>query len=227
MRILQPLWYVSCGEFPLVSLNDWLSFTFIAMLVTLTPGPAVIMALSNSISHGPWRAMIGSLGNALGLLVIASATSAGLGALLIASATAFLVLKIAGASYLIYLGIKQWRSRNRAFDNVQATSENLSGWKLFTKGFSVAITNPKAILFFAAFLPQFIQGGNSSMTYLSVLIFTFAGCAIAAHLFYALLAQTLKGYLSSPARAKALNRLFGASFMGLGVSLLTLRGKVA
>ena len=212
----------------MVSLNDWLSFTFIAMLVTLTPGPAVIMALSNSISHGPWRAMIGSLGNAIGLLLIASATSAGLGALLIASATAFLVLKVAGASYLIYLGIKQWRSRNRAFDNVQAnSSENLSGWKLFTKGFSVAITNPKAILFFAAFLPQFIQGGDSSLSYLAVLIITFAGCSIVAHLFYALLAQTLKGYLATPARAKALNRLFGASFMGLGISLLTIRGKVA
>lgn len=212
----------------MISINDWLSFTFIAMLVTLTPGPAVIMALSNSISHGPWRAMIGSLGNALGLLIIASATSAGLGALLIASATAFLVLKVAGASYLIYLGVKQWRSRNHAFDNVKAsTSESLSGWRLFTKGFSVAITNPKAILFFAAFLPQFIKGGDSSMTHLAVLITTFAGCAIAAHLFYALLAQTLKGYLSSPARAKALNRLFGASFMGLGISLLTIRGKVA
>lgn len=212
----------------MVSINDWLSFTFIALLVTLTPGPAVIMSLSNSVSHGPWRAMIGSLGNAIGLLIIASATSAGLGALLIASATAFLVLKVAGASYLIYLGVKQWRSRNRAFDNVQAaTCESLSGWKLFSKGFSVAITNPKAILFFAAFLPQFIQGGDSSMTYLAVLIFTFAGCSIVAHLFYALLAQTLKGYLSSPGRAKVLNRLFGVSFIGLGVSLLTIRGKVA
>lgn len=212
----------------MVSINDWLSFTFIALLVTLTPGPAVIMSLSNSVSHGPWRAMIGSLGNAIGLLIIASATSAGLGALLIASATAFLVLKVAGASYLIYLGVKQWRSRNRAFDNVQAAScESLSGWKLFSKGFSVAITNPKAILFFAAFLPQFIQGGDSSMTYLAVLIFTFAGCSIVAHLFYALLAQTLKGYLSSPGRAKVLNRLFGVSFIGLGVSLLTIRGKVA
>ena len=212
----------------MVSINDWLSFTFIALLVTLTPGPAVIMSLSNSVSHGPWRAMIGSLGNAIGLLIIASATSAGLGALLIASATAFLVLKVAGASYLIYLGVKQWRSRNRAFDNVQAAScESLSAWKLFSKGFSVAITNPKAILFFAAFLPQFIQGGDSSMTYLAVLIFTFAGCSIVAHLFYALLAQTLKGYLSSPGRAKVLNRLFGVSFIGLGVSLLTIRGKVA
>ncbi|MEB0205160.1 LysE family translocator [Pseudomonas sp. CCC3.1] len=212
----------------MVSINDWLSFTFIALIVTLTPGPAVIMSLSNSVSHGPWRAMIGSLGNAIGLLIIASATSAGLGALLIASATAFLVLKVAGASYLIYLGVKQWRSRNHAFDNVRsAPAVDVSAWKLFSKGFSVAITNPKAILFFAAFLPQFIQGGNSSLSYLTVLIFTFAGCSIVAHLFYALLAQTLKGYLSSPARAKALNRLFGVSFMGLGVSLLTIRGKVA
>ncbi|EPN21875.1 lysine exporter protein LysE/YggA, partial [Pseudomonas syringae pv. actinidiae ICMP 19070] len=102
------------------SLQHWLSFAMIALVVTLTPGPAVVMALSNSMSHGPARAMIGSLGNALGLMVVATAVTAGLGAVLVASASAFLVLKLAGAGYLIFLGIKQWRNARSAFDALEA-----------------------------------------------------------------------------------------------------------
>ena len=113
-----------------MSLHDWFGFVVVSMVVTLSPGPGVIMALSNSLSHGPKRAMLGSLGNALGLLVVSTATSAGLGVLLQTSATAFLLLKVLGASYLIYLGIKQWKSRTSAFDlleqPVKASASNKS-----------------------------------------------------------------------------------------------------
>lgn len=209
------------------SLQQWLSFAMIALFVTLTPGPAVIMALSNSITHGPARAMVGSLGNALGLIVVATAVTAGLGAVLVASASAFLVLKIAGAGYLVYLGIKQWRSARSAFDALADVPKAVSTGSLFIKGISVALTNPKAILFFIAFLPQFIQPGTFQVEQTGVLIVTFAGCSVVAHIFYALLAQTLKRHLNSARRRQNVNRVFGASFIGLGLSLFTLKGKAA
>ncbi|OBS38858.1 lysine transporter LysE [Pseudomonas syringae pv. syringae] len=209
------------------SLQQWLSFAMIALFVTLTPGPAVIMALSNSITHEPARAMVGSLGNALGLIVVATAVTAGLGAVLVASASAFLVLKIAGAGYLVYLGIKQWRSARSAFDALADVPKAVSTGSLFIKGISVALTNPKAILFFIAFLPQFIQPGTFQVEQTGVLIVTFAGCSVVAHVFYVLLAQTLKRHLNSARRRQNVNRVFGASFIGLGLSLFTLKGRAA
>ncbi|WP_028695939.1 LysE family translocator [Pseudomonas cremoricolorata] len=209
-------------------IHEWLSFTLIALLVTLTPGPGVIMALSNSLAYGPKRAMLGSFGSACGLLIISAATSAGLGVVLQASATAFLLLKVLGASYLVYLGIKQWRSRTSAFDKLDSPTRRVSSNKrLVLNGMAVALTNPKAILFFAAFLPQFIRPGQDSVMHLGMLILTFAMCSILSHAFYVTLAQMLRRQLAAPNRAQLMNRLFGASFMALGGSLFTVQAKVA
>lgn len=211
-----------------MSLHDWFGFVVVAMLVTLTPGPGVIMALSNSVAYGPRRAMLGSVGNAFGLLVISAATSAGLGVLLQASATALLLLKVLGASYLIYLGIKQWKSRSSAFDTLEQPGGRAStNNRLMLNGVTVALTNPKAILFFAAFLPQFIRPGSDSNVQLGILVVTFAVCSIVSHAFYVTLAQVLRRKLASPNRARLMNRLFGASFVALGASLFTVQAKVA
>ncbi|WP_122551111.1 LysE family translocator [Pseudomonas viridiflava] len=211
-----------------MTLHEWLVFTLVAMLITLTPGPAVIMALSNSLAYGPGRAMIGSLGNALGLLVVSTATIAGLGALLAASATAFMVLKVAGAAYLVFLGIKQWRTRDSAYYGIDKKAvQTASVGKLILHGVSVAITNPKAILFFAAFLPQFIHGTDPAVSQLALMVATFAACAVTSHFLYAMFAQVIKKYLNSPARMQKMNRVFGVSFMLLGASLFTLKSKAA
>lgn len=211
-----------------MSLHDWFGFVAVALLVTLTPGPGVIMALSNSVAYGPRRAMLGSVGNALGLLMISTATSAGLGVLLQTSASAFLLLKVFGASYLIYLGVKQWQSRTSAFDRLdQPARRAITNNRLVFNGTLVALTNPKAILFFAAFLPQFIHSGSDSHIQLGVLVLTFAACSMLSHAFYVTLAQVLRRKLAAPNHARLLNRLFGASFVTLGASLFTVQAKVA
>lgn len=211
-----------------MSLHDWLGFVAVALLVTLTPGPGVIMALSNSVAYGPRRAILGSIGNALGLLVISTATSAGLGVLLQASASAFLLLKVLGASYLIYLGFRQWQSRTSAFDGLdQPARRALSNRRLLLNGVLVALTNPKAILFFAAFLPQFIRPDSDSHAQLGLLVLTFAACSLLSHGCYVTLARVLRRQLVAPHRARLLNRLFGASFVALGASLFTVQAKVA
>ncbi|SHN40469.1 LysE family translocator [Rhizobacter sp. OV335] len=212
-----------------MALSDWLAFLFVSLFVTFTPGPAVLLAVSNSLSVGPARAMISSLGNAVGLLLVSTAATAGLGVVLQTSATAFLVLKLLGAGYLVYLGIRQWRSGGAMFAEASGAQARAStpAWRLFGNGLTVALTNPKAILFFTALFPQFMHAGAGAAQQFVMLTVTFAGCAVFAHAVYVLLARSVKGRLAEPRRSRLLNRVFGGSFVVLGVSLLGLRSKAA
>ena len=212
--------------------SNWLLFCGVALLVTFSPGPAVLLAISNAIAVGPRRAMISSLGNGVGLFIISGVAMAGMGVVLATSATAFMLLKLAGALYLVYLGVKQWRSKTSIVaapsvaQQPRAANPNSNG-RLFRQGLTVALTNPKAILFFSALFPQFIAPGEPVALQFAVLTTSFVGCAMLAHLFYANLARLLKSQLASPGRAKLFNRISGGAFVLLGLSLLRLRSKAA
>lgn len=211
--------------------SNWLVFCGVALLVTFTPGPAVLLAISNAIAEGPKRAMISSLGNATGLFIVSGIAMAGMGVVLATSATAFMLLKLAGALYLIYLGIKQWRSKGSILQTPAAGAPgNGSGagqpaWRLFRQGLTVALTNPKAILFFSALFPQFLTTDAPVFGQFAILTATFAACAMLAHAFYASLARLLKSQFASPRRTRWFNRVSGAAFVLLGLSLLKLRSK--
>ena len=211
-------------------LSNWLLFCSVALLVTFSPGPAVLLAISNAIAVGPRRAMISSMGNGFGLFIISGVAMAGMGVVLATSATAFMLLKLAGALYLVYLGIKQWRSKTSIVADAPvplgAANPN-SFWKLFRQGLTVALTNPKAILFFSALFPQFITPGEPVAIQFTVLTTSFVACAMLAHLFYANLARLLKTQLATPGRARLFNRISGGAFVLLGLSLLRLRAKTA
>jgi threonine/homoserine/homoserine lactone efflux protein len=229
---LTSVFSVSCAREIAVDVTSWLGFVSVALFVTFTPGPAVLMAISNSLSVGPRRAMVGSLGNAIGLLAVSAATTAGLGALLSTSAQAFLVVKLLGACYLIWLGIKQWRQGARmsmvSGDAAAAAGAEVAGLSrqaLFLRGVMVALTNPKAILFFTALFPQFMNHPETALRDFLVLTVTFSSCAVLAHAFYVLLARALRRGLASPSRVKLMNRSFGACFVALGVSLIGWRGR--
>lgn len=175
-----------------MDVTAWLGFVSVALFVTFTPGPAVLMAISNSLSVGPRRAMVGSLGNAVGLLAVSAATTAGLGVLLSTSARAFLVVKLLGACYLIWLGIKQWRQGERMAslsEGDAAATAGLTRRALFLRGIMVALTNPKAILFFSALFPQFMNHADTALRDFVVLTVTFSACAVLAHGFYVVLAR--------------------------------------
>lgn len=211
-------------------LSNWLLFCSVALLVTFSPGPAVLLAISNAIAVGPRRAMISSMGNGFGLFIISGVAMAGMGVVLATSATAFMLLKLAGALYLVFLGIKQWRSKTSvvaAAPVVQGAANPNSFWKLFRQGLTVALTNPKAILFFSALFPQFITPGEPVAIQFTVLTTSFVACAMLAHLFYANLARLLKTQLATPGRARLFNRITGGAFVLLGLSLLRLRSKAA
>ena len=210
-----------------MTLSNWLVFLSVALLTTFTPGPAVLLAISNSIAQGPRRALICSLGNALGLFVVSGVAMAGMGVVLATSSTAFTALKVAGAAYLVYLGVKQWRNRENSFATVSVLHSPNARWRLFGQGISVALTNPKAILFFSALFPQFLTPDAPLLEQFMVLTTTFALSALLSHVFYALLASKLRKLFASPQRAQLFNRVSGGLFVLLGLSLLRLQNKAS
>lgn len=209
--------------------SQWLIFCSVALLVTFTPGPAVLLAIANAIAIGPRRAFIASLGNAFGLLIVSAAAMAGMGVILTTSAAAFTFVKLAGAAYLIYLGIRQWRARSALLipETAPGARPDHSARRLFAQGMGVALTNPKAILFFSALFPQFIRPEAPVLDQFIGLTLTFAGCALCSHLFYIGLARSLKNQLARPARTRLFNRATGSLFVLLGLSLLRLPQKAA
>jgi homoserine/homoserine lactone efflux protein len=209
--------------------SNWLVFAGVSLFMAFTPGPAVLLAVSNSVSVGASRAMLGSAGNALGVFLVSAVAMAGLGVLLSTSAVAFMLLKVAGAAYLVYLGVKQWRNGANALGAASnATGHALpvqSGAKLFFNGLTVAVTNPKSILFFTALFPQFLTPGAPALQQFFVLTTTFVVCTVLAHAFYVQVARGLKRVLADARRARLFSRLSGGAFVLLGLGLLRLQNR--
>jgi homoserine/homoserine lactone efflux protein len=213
-----------------VQFSNWLIFCGVALLVTFTPGPGVLLAVSNSVAVGPRRTVISSLGNATGLYVLSGVAMAGMGVVLATSAAAFTMLKVAGALYLIYLGVKQWRSHAGAFPraaSVAGIPQPRAPWRLFAQGLTVALTNPKAILFFTALYPQFVTPSAPVLGQFAVLTTTFTAFAMLSHAFYVVLARVLKRQLASSRAMQLFNYATGGLFVVLGLGLLRLRQKAA
>jgi homoserine/homoserine lactone efflux protein len=208
-------------------LSTWLLFCGVALLTCFSPGPGVLLAISNAMAVGPRHTVFSSLGNAAGLLIVSGAATAGMGALLALSASAFLVVKLIGAGYLIYLGIKQWRSAPLRLDASARADQPTTPARLFLQGLGVAVTNPKAILFFTALFPQFLTPGHSLALQTVLLTLTFTVLALVSHAFYVGLFRTLRRFLADARRMRLFNRITGGLFVLLGLSLLRLRNKTA
>ena len=211
-----------------MSLSIWLVFLAASLVTTFSPGPAILLAISNSVAFGARRALLSSIGNALGIFLVSSAAMAGLGVVLHTSAILFGAFKLVGAGYLIYLGVRQWRSKVNIFEqqsSVMLLEQTPS--KLFRQGLLVAVTNPKSILFFTALFPQFIKPEVSVPEQFFVLTLTFALCAIASHCFYVLLARRMKGWFSNSRRATWFNRVSGGAFVFLGLGVFRLRSNAS
>ncbi|RYF76228.1 MAG: LysE family translocator [Comamonadaceae bacterium] len=209
--------------------STWLLFATTSMLLAFTPGPAVLLAISTSLSLGPKRALWGSLGNVAGVFLVSAASMLGLGVLLASSALAFTLLKTAGAGYLVYLGVRQWRGTDSPFDRpaTEALDAPRSARGLFGRGTLIAVTNPKSILFFAALFPQFLKADAPLTGQFALLTCTYAACALLSHAFYVVLASRLRRFLLQGQRLRMVNRVAGASFVALGLGMLRLRARAA
>ena len=213
-----------------MALAHWLFFCGVSLLMCFTPGPAVLLAVSNSMDVGARRTVFSSLGSSAGIFLVSGLAMIGMGAILATSANAFLVMKVVGALYLIWLGVKRWRSNEALISNDagQATTtqrRERKNWQLVAQGLGVSLTNPKAILFFSALFPQFIVPDMPLFTQYLLLTGTFAICALISHAFYVVLISLVKQHVA--ARAKLFNRMVGGAFIALGLGLLETRNRVA
>lgn len=194
-----------------------LAFIGASLVLALTPGPAVVYILARTLAQGRASGLASVMGVALGNLVLAIGAALGLAALFAVSATAFTVVKWAGAAYLVYLGVRLWRAPAPASDAKAPVVQPLK--RIFRDGFVVAVLNPKTTLFFAAFLPQFMdaQSGSALAQTLSLgaLFVAIAGCT---DLSYVLTASLVAPRLKRVRRGALWgNRLAGTSFIGLGL----------
>lgn len=206
-----------------MELHVWLAFASASAALLLIPGPTVLLVLSYALSQGRRVALATVAGVALGDLIAMSASLAGLGALVLASSQLFLLLKWIGAIYLVYLGIKLFRSAKGASLALPHEASATSPRKVFAHAAAVTALNPKSIVFFIAFVPQFINPAAPLAPQFGLLVATFIGLAAVNALAFALLADRLRQKISRPAVLTALTRLGGGALVAMGVATATLR----
>ena len=196
----------------------WLTFVATSTALLLIPGPTVLLLLSYAISQGKRVALATVAGVALGDLIAMSASLAGLGALVLASATLFTALKWIGAAYLIYLGVKLFRSASTAsLGDVEDVAQT-SAASVFGHATAVTALNPKSIVFFIAFVPQFVIVDSPLIPQFSILIATFFGLATINALAYALLADKLRTKIARPSVMASFSRFGGIALITMGIA---------
>ncbi|MCH7342408.1 LysE family translocator [Pelomonas sp. CA6] len=196
-------------------------FLLVAAATVMSPGPGVLMSLSNALRLG-WRgALPGILGVASGAAVVATLSATGLGLLLARSALAFSVLKWVGAAYLVYLGWKLWRAPALRWSAAEEALPPVppGPWRRFVEGLLLQFTNPKAIFFFLSVLPQFVAADQPRAPQFALLVGSYALLVVLIHSLYAVLAQQSRRWLAGPRAGRLLNRIGGATFMGFGVAM--------
>jgi threonine/homoserine/homoserine lactone efflux protein len=205
-----------------MSLNIWLAYVVAVFVISGTPGPNMLLSLTHGIHHGLGRTASTMAGLLSGLAIILSISIGGLGAVLVASATAFEVIKYAGAVYLVYLGIRVWRTADTRLVT-ESRPLAASGWARYRTGVLVSLSNPKAILFCVAFFPQFIDRRQALAPQASILLITFAVIETCWMLLYAGGGARLAAWLREGNRMRWFNRASGGVFVGAGVLLGTFR----
>jgi threonine/homoserine/homoserine lactone efflux protein len=192
-------------------LSTWLLYVAAVFVLTVTPGPSVLMCVSTAVNLGPRKALITSLGSTSAIVGLMTLSALGLGALLAASETLFTALKWAGAAYLAYLGVRALLAP--ASDIQVAGGAVAGGRRLFAQGFLVGLSNPKALLFFGALFPQFLNPAAPQLPQFLVLGATFVFFELGWLTVYALTAARAQRWLQQPQRARQFNRLTGAVFL--------------
>lgn len=206
-----------------MSFEIWFLYLFAIIGLSLTPGPNGLLALSHGALHGVRKSIFTITGGVLGFILLMAISMAGMGALLIASQEGFMIAKWIGAVYLVYLGIKTWRSPppNVRQAEQEETKKAKSNFALLSQGFFVAISNPKVIIFFAAFLPQFIDTSAPKLLQFAIMAITFAVSEFFVELFLASSAQKLIPWLSKGRVGTWFNRVTGTIFISMGGILAT------
>ena len=214
-----------------MTLTTYLLYLAAVALLVLTPGPTMLMCTTTAINHGPRRAMLSAAGSVTAVLGVMLLSALGLGALLAASDVAFAIAKLLGASYLIALGIKTYRSQGALLTtdttDISAGESLVAGTGMgraaYVRGFLVGASNPKALLFFAAFFPQFLNPNLSFAPQFAILALTFVAFELTVLTACALGVSRIAPLLRQPGPMRWVNRVCGGLFTVMGLALLFTR----
>ncbi|MEN5018510.1 LysE family transporter [Erwinia sp. Eh17-17] len=203
-----------------MTLQLWLAYTGVIAALIAIPGPSALISMTHGLRYGRKQALATVTGGVLAAMVLMTASALGLGAILAASTTAFTVLKVVGAAYLIWLGIAAWRdSSEPATVNAAELEEAPGALRLFRKGFMVGISNPKDLLFFAALFPNFVDASQPHAMQFATLAVTWAVLDCSIMFGYACAGRRLSGVFSNARRLRILNRSTGSLFVFAGGAL--------
>lgn len=209
-----------------MAIEVWLAFVVASLTILVIPGPTILAVIANSVAHGPRANVPLIIGVALGDITALLASLFGLGALFAVSALWFTVVKIIGGLYLLYLGVKLLRSGVSPL-KMPSSDKLTSKWRLFLNTYIVTTLNPKGVIFFVAFLPQFVshQGNTTEQLWiLAVTFVTLATLSSSTYAFFALKARTL---LSSEKAIRGFN-VTGGSLMSIaGIWALLVKRSVS
>ena len=198
----------------------WATLLGACLLISFTPGAGAINTMSNSLSAGFLRSMWGVLGQQAALVVHLAIVAAGLGVLVAGSPVAFNVIRYLGAAYLMYLGIRQFLRTPDVSPETAAALENESWWSMFQRGLWVNLLNPKAVVFFLAFIPGFVRPELPIVNQYLIIGATIVCVDILVMwFFFALAAKSFQRFTRNEKGQQLLNRVFGSLFVGVGVLL--------
>lgn len=196
-------------------------FVLVAAAAVASPGPGVVMTVTNAWRFGWSGAVGGILGIAVGVFAVAALSATGVGVILATSARAFAALKMVGAAYLVFLGVRLWRAPALRLDAGAAHDAPFA--RRLGEGLSLQLTNPKALLFFLSVFPQFVDPARPYGGQFALLVTTYALLVVAIHSGYALLAARARGSFVAGHGTRALQRAGGAAFVLFGAALATSR----
>ena len=206
-----------------MDLSLWMTFVGATLLLLIIPGPTVVLVLTYALTQGRRVAVASAAGVALGDFIAMTASLVGLGALVLASSTLFVALKWVGAAYLVWMGIGMIRSAGSAKAIQIEDAPQLSAGAVFRNAAVVTALNPKGIVFFIAFVPQFIRPDAALAPQFAILIATFVSLATINVLVYALLADRLRATIRRPSVLAWMTRIGGGVLIAMGVLTATLR----
>ncbi|WP_395399830.1 LysE family transporter [Arthrobacter sp. UC242_113] len=198
----------------------WLALAGAGTLISFTPGAGAINTMSNSLTAGFKRSIWGILGQQAALILHVIVVALGVGVLVAGSPLAFNAIRYAGAAYLVYLGIRQFLRKPDLDQEKVAALRNEPAWSMFRRGLWVNLLNPKAIVFFLAFMPQFIRPASPLLPQYAVLAATVVLIdVLVMWFFFAAAAKSFQRFTHNAHGQTLLNRIFGVLFVAVGVLL--------
>lgn len=205
----------------MVDSGQLLSFTVASLVLIVVPGPGVLFVVGRALAHGRRTAIMTAAGHCAGNYLVAACVAVGLGTLLQRSETAFTVVKIAGAAYLVFLGVQAIRHRRSLAEAMAPGADGSSGWRALRDGLVVGVTNPKSFVLFGAILPQFVSRDAGHVPAQMLLLALVSVClGLISDIAWGLAASGVRAWLArSPRRLALVGGAGGVAMITVGLTI--------